>query len=381
MCHYGGDMRIALWAALVVPSLFVVDKVAGTSGAVAYALFAALCVSQVRHVPLPSGWRGRLLRLATIAAVLLVFALVYPRVNVHVPGAGSDDDDAYEIGARALLAARTPYASTTYLGNVLHQFAGSFVLALPFVLAGAGALQNPFWFIAFAWSLRGGRDVEAHDLRYGWLLLLTPVVLHQLVTGTGHLANAVMVCLGLRWVVRTKRPWLASAAWGVTLATRANFVLLLPLAVGWTLRRRGWRAGFACAVAVLVVFGLLVVPFYLHAPGQFGPLEASDRLTRADLWWPYTSGVAMVGMVAVSLGFASRPLGERGLMLACAAVQLVPILCVTGVEFLVAGWVDLSFATYVVFALPFIVTAEALSPVAPTPLCLFVSKRSQALIA
>ena len=117
------------------------------------------------------------------------------------------------------------------------------------------------------------------------------------------------------------------------------------------------------------------MPFYLHAPGQFGPLEASDRLTRADFWWPYTSGVAMVGMVAVSLGFASRPLGERGLMLACAAVQLVPILCVT------AGWVDLSFATYAVFALPFIVTAAVLSPEAQIPLRLFVSKRSQALIA
>lgn len=68
-------------------------------------------------------------------------------------------------------------------------------------------------------------------------------------------------------------------------------------------------------------------------------------------------------------------------MLACAAVQLVPILCVTGVELLAAGWVDLSFATYAVFALPFIVTAAVLSPEAQIPLRLFVSKRSQALIA
>src|SRR5262249_31333142 len=155
----------------------------------------------------------------TFVAVALAFAAVYPRVNVHVPGAGSDDDDALNLGVRALAAGHSPYAERTYLGNVLHQLPGAFILAAPFVAAGSCALQDLLWIPMFCLAVRRERrdraatDVaDAETLRLSWVVLVAcPVVLDEIVTGTGHGANAIYVLLGLWWLTRTRRPMIAAA--------------------------------------------------------------------------------------------------------------------------------------------------------------------------
>jgi hypothetical protein len=355
-------MIVALWCSLVIPSLFVVQKYAGGAGVALYLIGAAAAVLLIPRVPLPHSPGARAaLAFGTVAVLLMIFVAVYPTANSQQPGFGSDDDDAYNVGVEALLAGHSPYASTTYLGNVLHQFTGAFVLASPFVLLGTSAWQNLFWlplfFIVLSREAKDGGAV----LRIAWLVLLaSPVVLHQVVTGTGHVANAVYVLLGMWWVVRGPGAVVPAVAWGVALASRANFLFLIPLAFGWNYRTRGPAAAVCSSLLTLLVAGLLIVPFYLHDPTHFGPLEAADRLRRVNEWVP-SGGEAIAAIMAVlAVALGCTRMDRRRLLLHCAAVQSVPILLVSGVSVLATGVIDLSYATYAVFVLPFVVAAAAL---------------------
>lgn len=352
----------AVWLTAAGSSLFVVQKYGGWAGVSLYLVWSAAVVFAGPRVPLPrSALTRRLILLATFAALVVLFLVVYPMVNSHQPGTGSDDDDAYNLGARALLAGRSPYESTTYLGNVLHQFAGAFVLAVPFVVVlGTSAWQNLFWLAAFYVVARREADDWRAIRSLGLMLLAAPVVLHQVLTGTGHLANTLYVLVGMRFVMRTARPAIGGAMWGVALASRANFLFLVPLVFGWLWRERGPAAAVRAIASALVTVIVLVVPFYLHDPAHFGPLEAADRLQRINLWIPYggEAVAGVMGLLAFALGCTR--MDARRLLLNCAVVQAAPILVVLAVGFAATGYVDVAYAAYGTFVLPFVVTAWAL---------------------
>jgi len=348
----------AVWLALVAPSLFIVHKYSGTAGAAAYAAIAALAVAAAPRLPIPRSRRGRrTVAVATIAVIVIVFAMMYPAVNVHTPGVGSDDDDAYNTGARALIEGRSPYSERTYLGNVLHQLPGAFVLAAPFVIAGTSALQNLFWLPAFFLAVRKETD-EAAALRLSWLVIAaSPTVLHQVITGTGHAANTIYVALGLWWLTRTVHTNIAGAFWGVAVASRANFLLLLPLAFGWLWQHRGWRTAVAAMAFTCGVATALVFPFYLDDPMQFGPLEAADRLLRFNAVFAYAGAAIGISMAAAAGILACRQMDRAALFRNCALVQALPV--VAGVLLSGAGRLSLAYATYGTFAAWFVFMATA----------------------
>ena len=348
----------AVWLALVAPSLFIVHKYIGAGGAAAYAALAAVALAAAPRLPVPRSPRVRLtVAIGTIAVVMIAFALFYPIVNARTPGLGSDDDDAYNAGARALIDGRSPYTETTYLGNVLHQLPGAFVLAAPFVIAGTSALQNLFWLPAFFLVVRKETD-DAAALRLSWLVLAaSPTVIHQVITGTGHAANTIYVALGLWWLTRTVHTNVAGALWGVAVASRANFLLLLPLAFGWLWQHRGWRSAAAAIAFACGTAAALVLPFYLHDPARFGPLEAADRLLRFNTVFPY-AGTAVGTLMAAAAVFLSCLRMDRVALFANSAlVQAVPVLA--GV--LMSGWgrPALAYATYGTFAAWFVFIAAA----------------------
>ena len=341
-----------VYPALVLPSLFIVQKFSGSAGAAAYACAAGLLVVASARIPPPRSRRGELiLALALFAVLVATFAVVYPRVNTQLPMHGSDDDDAYNIGARALLHGRSPYAERTYLGNVLHQFAGAFVLAMPFVLAGTSALQNLFWipmfFVAARSECREGRAVHLAALT----LVASPVILHQVATGTGHIANAIYVALGLWWLARTERHRdIASVAWGVALASRANFLFLVPFAFAWIRRRAGLAAAIRSLLLTAAVVALLIVPFYLANPHDFGPLESANRLTRFDALLPHASVAVTLGMAIAAVWLASQASTLATLFKHCAIVQAIPVLAGTVLGLVQWHALDLAFLEYLTFA-------------------------------
>src|SRR5713101_4647899 len=181
------ERDVYLWLVLVFPSSFVVHKYLGWEGTTSYAIVVALIVG------LRPQWSQRLsnrdlwwLVLLTSFLMVVAFLAIYPIANTHVPGAGSDDDDALNLGAMAILTGRSPYSRTTYLGNVLHHLPGAFVLAAPLVLLGTSALQNLCWLPLFFLAVREETDTRT-ALQLAWVVLgLSPAVMHEIVTGTGY---------------------------------------------------------------------------------------------------------------------------------------------------------------------------------------------------
>jgi len=321
-----GRAGVALWIALVVPSSFVVHKYGGSAGAIAYALVAAAAVARAPELPARVSDRT-VFRFALITLVLVaaVFAVVYPIVDARAPGAGSDDDNTLDLGASALLAGRFPYAQTTYLGNHLHHLAGAFVLAAPFAALGASALQNVFWIPMFFVAVWVETRDSRRALELAWLVLaLSPAVIHDIVTGTGYASNAIAVVLGLWWLTRTRHRDLAAAAWGVALASRANFLLLVPIACGWLREHVGPHAALRAAAIVSATVALLTLPFYLHDPQAFTPLEAADRLLRFGALAPHLGGALIASTAALAVALSFGAMDAAALFRRCAWVQAFP---------------------------------------------------------
>jgi hypothetical protein len=343
---------LLLWLSLVFPSIYVIEQQAGWTAVVAHAAVAAVAIfvipSAVRRLPAGAIAAASL---ATFAAIVVVFALAYPTVNVQERGRGSDDDDAHNVGARAMLDGRSPYDETTYLGNELHQMPGSFVLAAPFVLAGTSALQNLFWLPLFFVVVARETGDRRAALAFAWLVIVaSPIALYHVATGTSHSANTISVLVGLWWLTRTRHRAVAAVVWGLTLASRANFLFLVPLAFGWIARRHGWREAVRITgLSVLVVAGL-TLPFYVQDPAGFGPLAAADRLPRLDGIVPRADLLLLVAMGALSAWLAARPMTNTTLFAGAAAVQALPVAAGMVSASMATGQFNAWYAPYGVFA-------------------------------
>jgi hypothetical protein len=203
------------------------------------------------------------------------------------------------------------------------------------------------FFLAARSECRDGRAVHLAALT----LVASPVVVHQVATGTGHIANAIYVVLGLWWLARAERHRdIASVAWGVALASRANFLFLVPFAFEWTRRRAGPAAAVRSSVLTLAAVALLTLPFYLSAPASFGPLESADRLTRFDALLPHASVAVMLGMGLVAVWLASQASTLATLFKHCAIVQAIPVLAGTVLGLVQWHAVDLAYLSYLTFA-------------------------------
>jgi len=356
-------MTVMLWAALVVPSLYVVQKYANWTGAIAYALIALVIVTFRSRMPLPSSARAQAWLAASMAGVLLaVFLVVYPIANVHVPGRGSDDDDAYNVGVHALVSGQSPYDHTTYLGNSLHMLPGAFVLSMPFVLLGTSAWQNVFWLVLFFAAAAAVSADNARALRLAWLVLAcSPTVIYQVATGTGHAANTIYVLLGLLWLVRTDHRDIAAAAWGVALASRANFLLLLPLSFGWLGRKHGWVTALRATAITCATFAALALPLYLRDPAHYGPLEGANRLLRFNEILPHAGEVILAVMAGAALVLSTLRTDLSGLLLSGAIVQAIPVLAGAALSSIYTGRLDVAYLGYGTFAAWFVFMASTLA--------------------
>jgi len=360
---------VALWAALTLPSFLVAGRLGGWPGDAALAVAAGLGVVAWRRLPAPASRRGvALAALATLAVVTALFLAIYPRVNVHTPGSGSDDDDAQNIGVAAILHGRSPYGERTYLGNRLHHLPGTFLLASPFVLAGSSAIQNLFWVAMFFVAIAAGTGSPRRALQLAWLVLAaSPGVLHQIVTGTAYAANTIAVLIGLNLIVRREGSdrldagdVAAAAFWGVTLATRANFLFLAPIAFGWIARQRGWRAAGASVAIAGGVAALLTLPFLVHDGAAFAPLEAANRLTRFDAVVPHAGAAIVIAMAAATCLMAFRLPDAASVYYACASVEAVPVVAGLALGLWRRGRFDAGFASYATFFAWFVFAGTAL---------------------
>ncbi len=108
---------------LLFPSAGVIQKYFGNPGLLIY-LVAATAILWLAYRYLAELVLLRLseresvyLVLLTFVALVAIFAIVYPKANVHIAGHGSDADDGLNLAVNELLNGRYPYSARTYLDN------------------------------------------------------------------------------------------------------------------------------------------------------------------------------------------------------------------------------------------------------------------------
>jgi hypothetical protein len=329
---------LGLVAALWLGSAGTVQEVGNTGAAFAYliALGIVVPIALTRLLPLGlaaiSPRTALWLALLTLVVLIVAFAVVYPIVNsgAHFSG-GSDRDDDVSIASWRLLHLDYPYYARTYLDNPISHLPGSYVLAIPFVLAGNGAIQNFFWLAAlFLFLGRYLRDWRL-ALFFCWtVIFLSPGVLRELMTGGDLISNNIYVLLAATALLLTARagrpPWLrclAAVALGIALASRANFVFVGPFLLVALAYAGGWRAAVRDMAVAAATFLALTLPFYLYDPDGFSPLDAEAKLSQYDVVVDHAQALILAAGAALTLALAwwMRAADESRVMRNMAIVQ------------------------------------------------------------
>jgi hypothetical protein len=325
-----------------LPSAAKAQHYAGASGLIGYVAFLVAAVYAARWLhpgrigASISRRRADVAMVSALVVLAIVFVAIYPKVTM-----GSDRDEALDTATRTLLSGQFPYSSRALAtgavappngGSPISPMPGELFLSIPFVMLGSGAWQTFFWLAAFFYLsgviLRSrGRALVA----LGAMLVLGPSALHEILTGGDLLANALWVLVLGALMVGARARWtgtVCAVLFGVGLASRAHFALLLPLVLVVVSQRRGWRTAFArCAVAASA-FIAITLPFYLHDPAGFSPLHVVGKLRGLDWVVPDTVICAgVVGSIVGAVALASRRATSDAVALAAsAAVLAVPVL-------------------------------------------------------
>jgi hypothetical protein len=359
---------------LAFPSLGIIQKYFGKRGLVVYTVVAptALWIA-FRYSPrvlsrLPQQYSLYLLLLAFVALVV-VFAIVYPKANVHIAGRGSDADDGLNLAVNELLNGRYPYYARTYLDNPLSPLPGAILLATPFVLLGSSAYQNLFWLGVFCFVLfRTMQSWRGTLILFGAVLIFSPVVMNDVVTGGDYAANTIYVLgfmsLTLSWGAGADSPlWkrlLAVLLLGIGLSSRANFLLLMPQLFSALTLRAGWRTAARYSALALLACATVTIPFWIHDPAGFTPLRnQAHKVAEFQEVLPFASLVVPVlgGCIALALAWSSIRRRKDTWLRDCAIVQAFLVICVVALSVIQTGTLSLIETSYGVFFLFFGVTA------------------------
>ena len=328
-------LAFALW---LVPSVGQLTKYldpweAATAVALAALAFGLIFVRVERSQGAPDWppWAPALVALL----IALAFAGLFPVARSGLLGRGSDRADALDVAISALLAGRPPYDALTYLGNTPTPLPGALILAMPFHLIGASALQNLLWAPLFAIvspAIVGER--RGATVLVAGLILLSPGAMQDFVTGGDYLVNALYVALALHWAGRTSQqsqivPNLASGV-GLALAvsSRAIYAVEAPVILALVIQARGLRGGVLWAVWFGLCLAMINGPVFLANPSGF-PLFMSEskiryfpRWIQAGLWLP------AISVLIAFAAFFQRLTPDRvfGVSALALAPMLLPIL-------------------------------------------------------
>lgn len=315
--QFGRKGPVSLYLLFCFASSGFFHKNVGVAGVLAYAGIVALAgaIWWKFREPLQHWIDRRFGIIATFfaAGMLTVFAVVYPIENSKGPGRSSDRDNGLNIAVDRMLDGQSPYYPPHPDAGPLSLFPGGILLATPFVVMGNSAYQNFFWIAVFLWL-----TIRIHGQRGEVLLLaavvfaLCPALQYEFISGGDMLANGIYVvvalCLFLRnWTTSGKTwiPRLATALFlGFALASRPNFLLLLPLVGGAVWRWGGFpRAVGACSLAALTAVAV-TIPFYAADPSGFTPLVAGNKLALVDqhLQWGSRAVQGVSALAAVAAG-------------------------------------------------------------------------------
>ncbi|MGH2543221.1 MAG: hypothetical protein ACRDIB_10500 [Ardenticatenaceae bacterium] len=329
---------------LIAISANAFEKYIGGYSLVAYIVAVLLAVFALwrygpRVIAHVSERQALWLTVAFILALTAIFVVAYPLANAGLFGPDNDRNESISVGTARLLQGEYPYYGTTPGGAAISQLPGALFLTVPFFLLGDGAYQVIFWTIAFLIVVRTFLLDNRHTLLVMVsVFALAPKVGQEFVAGSDLVANALYILIALILLLESAAGSSLAARvgaalfLGLTLASRLNFVLLLPLVYAGAARKAGRRsetvALFSVGLAGLTC-ALLILPFWRYDPAGFSPFLTSTggKLAWFDIILPY-SGIlipAATGLIALWLAFSQNNARYVTLFRNCAIIQAVPV--------------------------------------------------------
>jgi hypothetical protein len=329
----------AIGALVFVGSVWFFARGIGVWSIPAAMAWAALAATVIEAAARRASWRWvtPLLVVWGVAAVA-AFAAIYPRLDVHDPGHGSDRDDDADIAVLAAAHGGYPYRPRTYLDNAITHLPGSLVVAAPFVAVGGSALENVAVLPLAAWLLaRKTRSAEATVLVVG-IAAASLGVWHEFLTGGNSLAEWAIISVAAVWFAQSARQGWTTAALAFALNTRTNAWSAAGAAVGSAGRRSVARALRVGALIAAVQFAL-VAPFLIGGLHRFTPVTGgSGKFAHLDALFPHASTavpviaalagtvaaitvarLAVLNITAATLaGIAASQLVQFGVLIACS---------------------------------------------------------------
>jgi len=283
--------------------------------------------------------------------LLAAFAVFFPIAKSGLVGRGSDLDDSYNRAVHALLSGRYPYEPRTYLGGEISAMPGSIVMAVPFVLLGTAAFQVPFWLaVGFFVVRKVLGDTREAFLGSVAVLLLSPTVVHSVVTGIDHVSVGALVAVAAYGVCRARGWWITPAAifFGLALSSRPNFSLVAFPVLSYLNRAYGRRESVRRMAIAFASFALITVPYFVLSPEEFSPIASVERLTR------FGNTAAVTVPIAALLGTIYWAFRRQGSSLtdmfeAMALSQGCLVMAGTLLGLIQTGVVDLWYMNYFSF--------------------------------
>ncbi len=361
---------------LAFPSSGFVQKYTGLLGVLIYLALVFVAVFIIwRWIPRVSPWLGkhfRVLAALTLISLTAGFILLHPLEAGRGVGKCSDRADGLNLAVTRMADGLNPYYPACKYAGPLSVLPGSIVISAPFVALGNSGYQNIFWLGAFLL----GASYFFKDKGRGLCLLALPLALspaeqYEFVSGGDLIANGIFVALLL---LVTLKSWsqVSSPVWlrllsclllGMGLASRANFILLVPLFAATLWRMTTLGRAFTASALVVMVASLITLPFYLHDPAGFTPLLSRQKLAIVDHALPWASKM-MIGLTAIAALSGAWALLRRSCsdpiqscFRWCTLVTLCPMVCAVTLSSMIIGKVDFSFMhdrfglMYVFFAL------------------------------
>lgn len=372
--HAAGVVPLALFLAFCSAGL--VQKFAGTLGLAAYtAAVVAACLLARRCQPVARHLLAARFRAAAVACLLALgvsYVMSHPLEDGKGPGRSSDRDEGLELAVTRMLDGRNPYYPQNPVAGPLSLLPGAILLATPFVCAGSVGLQNVFWLGAFLVACKRRFADPALAFTLTLLPLATsPSCLYEFVSGGDLIANGIYVTLALMVAGRvwcrpslSRLPAAASLLFlALALASRANFILLLPVFGAFVWNQRGLPRAIAACATTLALYMAIVLPFYAIDPSAFTPLMSRDKLSFAEKALPW-AGPALMALTAIAAAIAATkvlrqrpgPDSARDWLRACTLVTLTPMAGAVVIASLLRGAPDFSFL-HARFGLMYLFTA------------------------
>lgn len=272
---------------------------------------------------------------AYIFLLMIASFVLYPHIDSGALGFASDRDEALSIGVKQMAQGLYPYYCKAALhvhegcpkvGNPIAPMPGGLMLSLPFAITHVW-LQSIFWLsMLFVVSKKLGENTLKN---YMALLLLSPIVVAETISGGDHIANGAAVAISLSIALSAQRTWvivLASVLYGVALSWRSYFFLTsVPVAV-YLMHSGQWRRLLILGTVSIMAAALVVLPFYWYDPEHFSPFTIQKKLEYYKYILANPTHMAIMASVAIGLvtGCVSR--SKEDVYTAAGITAFVPIL-------------------------------------------------------